>query len=78
VRRGAPWLVLAMVVVAAAARKSEGAKQNVCPIDGAAPEWTGRRNGNSCEYFHYNAVERQTHSWWAECELTASKKPKQN
>ena len=69
---------LSLIVMVAAACKGERTQKNVCPIDGAQPEWTGRRNGNSCEYFHYNAVERQTHSWWAECKLSTPEKPKQN
>jgi hypothetical protein len=39
-------------------------KENVCPIDGQPPEWSGARNGHSCEYFHYSIVEKKTHSWW--------------
>lgn len=77
-RRGAILFALALTVMAAAACKGERSGKNVCPIDGAAPEWTGRQNGNSCEYLHYNAVERQTHSWWAECDLTTPKKANQN
>jgi len=42
-------------------------QKNVCPIDGQPPQWVGQRKGSSCEYFHYNDVERQTHSWWADC-----------
>jgi len=42
-------------------------RKNVCPIDGQPPQWSGRRNGQSCEYFHYSNMERKTHSWWAEC-----------
>jgi hypothetical protein len=42
--------------------------RNACPIDGQPPQWKGGRKGNSCEYFHYSAIERQTHSWWAECD----------
>jgi hypothetical protein len=41
--------------------------RNSCPIDGSLPQGISKRNGNSCEYFHYSIVERQTHSWWAEC-----------
>jgi hypothetical protein len=40
---------------------------NVCPIDGQPPQWSGQRKGQSCEYFHYSDVERKTHSWWADC-----------
>jgi hypothetical protein len=68
---------LGLVVLAAAACRGERANKNVCPIDGSAPQWSGRRNGNYCEYSHYNAVERQTHSWWAVRDLTAPEKPKQ-
>jgi len=71
-------LVLPILIVLSAAACNRGhSGQNVCPIDGAAPEWMGRRNGNSCQYFHYSAVERQTHSWWAECKLSTPEKPKQ-
>ena len=42
-------------------------RKNACPIDGQAPQWTGQRKGQSCEYFHYSDAERKTHSWWAEC-----------
>jgi hypothetical protein len=40
---------------------------NACPIDGALAQSSKRINGNSCEYFHFNAVERQMHSWVADC-----------
>jgi hypothetical protein len=76
-KRGVFLFVLAMIALAAAACKEARTKQNVCPIDGSPPEWTGRRNGNSCEYFHYNTAERQTHSWWAECYLATPEKPRQ-
>jgi hypothetical protein len=46
---------------------SEANRKNVCPIDGQRPEWSGERKGSSCEYFHYSIVEKQTHSWWADC-----------
>jgi hypothetical protein len=78
VKRNVILFLLGMTAIAAVACKGERSHRNVCPIDGAAPEWAGRRKGNSCEYFHYNAVERQTHSWWAECEMTTPEKPKQN
>jgi hypothetical protein len=58
--------------------QGERSGKNVCPIDGSPPEWTGKRNGSSCEYLHYNAVERQTHSWWAACDLATPKKANQN
>jgi hypothetical protein len=45
----------------------EANHKNVCPIDGQPPEWSGQRRGKSCEYFHYSIVEKNTHSWWAEC-----------
>ena len=76
-RKGILFLpILILLSAAACNRKHKG--QNVCPIDGSAPEWTGRRNGNSCEYFHYNAIERQTHAWWAECKLSTPEEPKEN
>jgi hypothetical protein len=39
----------------------------VCPIDGQPAQGLWRRNGQSCEYFHYSVIEKKTHSWWAEC-----------
>jgi hypothetical protein len=78
VKRSGTLFVLSMIVMSAAACKGGRSGKNVCPIDGAAPEWTGQRNGNSCEYLHYSAVERQTHSWWAKCDLTTPEKPKQD
>ena len=74
VRPRGTLFVLCMIVMFATACKGERSSKNVCPIDGAPPEWTGKRNGSSCEYLHYNAVERQTHSWWAECDLATPKK----
>jgi len=70
--------VLCMIVMSATACKGERSRKNVCPIDGSPPEGSGKRNGNSCEYLDYNAVERQTHSWWAECDLTTPEEAKQN
>jgi hypothetical protein len=78
VKRKASLILLCLIVMAAVACRGTNPLKNVCPIDGSPPEWTGRRNGNSCEYFHYNATEKQTHSWWAACELAAPEKPKQN
>jgi hypothetical protein len=78
VKRGSTLIVLFMIVMSATACRGERSGKNVCPIDGAAPEWTGKRNGSSCEYLHYNAVERQTHSWWAACDLATPKKANQN
>jgi hypothetical protein len=46
---------------------SEAGHKNVCPIDGQPPQWSGPRNGHSCEYFHYSIVEKKTHSWWTDC-----------
>jgi hypothetical protein len=69
------WPTLIFIVLTSGCGKREGVR-NVCPIDGAAPEWKGRRNGNSCEYLHYNSIERQTHSWWAPCDLTTPEKNK--
>jgi hypothetical protein len=77
VKRNAAVALLFLIVLGAAACKRESAHQNVCPIDGAAPQWMGRRNGNSWEYLHYKDVERQTHSWWADCKLAIPEKMKQ-
>jgi hypothetical protein len=64
-------LVLIILVIVACAKGHH--RQNACPIDGQPPQWSGRRNGNLCEYFHYSAVEKTTHSWWADCDLGAAK-----
>jgi hypothetical protein len=69
--------LLFLIPLGAAACKQKSTGENVCPIDGAAPQWIGRPNGNSCEYLHYNDVERQTHSWWADCKLAIPEKAKQ-
>jgi hypothetical protein len=52
--------VLAVVLISLAVSgctKNETVK-NVCPIDGQAAEWVGQKNGKSCEFFHYSAIER--------------------
>jgi hypothetical protein len=46
---------------------SQAAHKNVCPIDGQPPQWSGARDGQSCEYFHYSNIEKKTHSWWSAC-----------
>jgi hypothetical protein len=38
-----------------------------CPIDGAPAEYSKRISANSCQYSHFSAVERQMHSWVADC-----------
>jgi hypothetical protein len=40
---------------------------NACPIDGAMAQSSKRISSNSCEYFHFNAIERQMHSWVVKC-----------
>jgi hypothetical protein len=40
---------------------------NACPIDGAMAQSSKRISSTSCEYFHFNAIERQMHSWVANC-----------
>jgi hypothetical protein len=54
-------LVLTVLIAGCDGRK------NVCPIDGQPAQGLWRRNGQSCEYFHYSVIEKKTHSWWAEC-----------
>jgi hypothetical protein len=77
VKRKAILTVLFLIVLGTIGCKRQSENLNVCPIDGAAPQWMGRRNGNSCEYLHHNDVERQTHSWWADCKLAIPEKPKE-
>jgi hypothetical protein len=61
------FIVLAAMLLFSFGCGSQSA-QNSCPIDGSLPQGISKRNGNSCQYFHYSIVERQTHSWWADCE----------
>lgn len=73
-----PLFLAALIVLAAASWNRRGHNQrNVCPIDGSPPQWRGGRSGNQCQYFHYSAIERQAHSWWAKCELAETERPKQ-
>lgn len=65
------------VLAATSCNRRDHNHLNVCPIDGSPPQWRGARNGNQCQYFHYSAVERQAHSWWAKCELAETEQPKQ-
>jgi hypothetical protein len=58
--------VLFLLLTIAGCTKSQH-PETVCPIDAQPAQWTGARNGNSCEYSHYSIVERKTHSWWAAC-----------
>jgi len=64
-RIGKPAVPLALAVILLGC--SQAAHKNVCPIDGQPPQWSGARNGQSCEYFHYSIVEKKTHSWWSDC-----------
>jgi hypothetical protein len=69
---------LAVVVISLAVSgctKNEAVK-NVCPIDGQSPEWVGQKNGKSCEFFHYSAIERHPHSWWADCQQSGVEQSK--
>ena len=40
---------------------------NVCPIDGQVAEWSKRQGRRDCEYGHFSAVEKQQHTWVADC-----------
>jgi hypothetical protein len=59
---------LALMVVAIGGCAEKQNARNVCPIDGRPPEWSKQVDARNCEYFHFNAIERQTHSWTAPCE----------
>ncbi|MGA8618665.1 MAG: hypothetical protein WB660_09155 [Candidatus Sulfotelmatobacter sp.] len=61
-------LALALNLLSITACARGGRQQNVCPIDGQPPQWSGPRKRNSCEYFHYSIIEKKTHDWWAACE----------
>jgi len=39
----------------------------LCPIDGQPAQWKGPKTGSTCEYSHYNQVERTIHTWLADC-----------
>jgi hypothetical protein len=41
---------------------------SACPIDGLPAQVTKRLDYKSCEYSHFSAIERQNHSWVADCE----------
>jgi hypothetical protein len=58
---------LFLFILTIAACRNNEAHRPACPIDGQPPQWSGPRNGQSCEYSHYSVVEKKTHSWWAKC-----------
>jgi hypothetical protein len=57
-------ILMVFVVITGCAKRRVG---NTCPIDGAPAEYSKRISKNSCQYFHFSAVERQMHSWVADC-----------
>jgi hypothetical protein len=63
------WVFIALLASTVSACSSVDHSRTTCPIDGQPPQWRGKRNGNSCEFFHYSDVERKAHSWWGNCEL---------
>ncbi len=67
-----PDAILLVLLIVAGCTKYR-AHKNVCPIDGQSPEWSRQLIGKTCEYFHYNVVERTTHSWSADCENNVAK-----
>jgi len=62
-------LVLLLSLIVAGGCEKEMEHKNVCPIDGQPPEWSRQIDAKTCEYFHFNAIERQTHSWTESCEF---------
>jgi len=66
------FLVTLLISLAVAGCARNQTQKNVCPIDGQPPQWVGQRNGKSCEFFHYNDIERHSHSWWADCEQSGT------
>lgn len=61
-------LALFLCLIFAGGCEKETGHKNVCPIDGHPPEWSKQVDAKTCEYFHFNPIERQTHSWTASCE----------
>jgi hypothetical protein len=61
-------LLLALLLSLIVGCEKETEHKNVCPIDGQPPEWSRQIDAKTCEYFHFNPIERQTHSWTAPCE----------
>src|SRR4029077_1073700 len=59
---------MTFILVAVYGCGGEAEHKNVCPIDGAPPEWSKPMSDNNCEYFHFSSIERHTHSWTAPCE----------
>ena len=69
-KRIVPLLICVMSFLAGCSQKTT--QKNICPIDGQPPQWSGAKNGRSCEYSHYSVVEKKTHSWWADCQPDAA------
>jgi hypothetical protein len=61
------YFVLAALVYATYTGSRKPLIPNVCPIDGQAAEWSKRQGRNDCEYGHFSAVEKTTHTWSARC-----------
>jgi hypothetical protein len=64
-------LLLSLMGAGGCEKKSE--HKNVCPIEGQPPEWSRQIDAQTCEYFHFSPIERQTHSWTAPCEQSKSR-----
>lgn len=60
-------LLLSLIIAVGCGKETE--HKNVCPIDGQPPEWSRQIDAKNCEYFHFNPIERQTHSWTASCDF---------
>ncbi len=57
-------IVLVFLAIAGCAKPHAS---NTCPIDGVPAEHSKRISANSYQYSHFSAVERQLHSWVADC-----------
>ncbi len=60
-----------LVITGCAKRRTS----NTYPIDGAPAEYSKRISANSCQYFHFSAVERQMHSWVGDCVKSTAYSP---
>jgi hypothetical protein len=58
--------IVAALLLIALLRSHQQRAPNVCPIDGQAAEWT-KRHGMTCDYGHFNIIERTAHTWSGPC-----------
>jgi len=61
----AVMITLGLLILVALRRAPRG--PNRCPVDGNLAQWTKRRDNKSCDYGHFNNLERTYHTWSAAC-----------